>query len=43
MLNEVAETVWPTFSSMLGMRVRTNRSLNDGSMSVSIVTTAVAA
>ena len=43
MLNEIAETVWPTLSSMLGMRMRTNRSLNDVSMSVSIVTTAAAA
>ena len=42
MLNE-AEAVWATLSTLLGMRVRTNRSPTDVAMSVSLVTTAAAA
>ena len=41
MLNEV-KAIFPPLSTLLGMHVRTNRSLNDTSMSVSLVTTAPA-
>ena len=42
MLNE-AEAVCAPLSTLLGMRVRTNRSPTDVPMSVSLVTTAAAA